>query len=146
MLQLLCAVSLDSTTSVGTSLAVPWVRRRTSTAGGGGSTPGWGTRVLHATRRGQKKKNRKQTKNPVALKHKNKTAPANESSVCVCASACVRERRDRHTRSATAVLGGESVPYSALTRPRTSSCRLHFVCANLFREALQLAPCCFLDS
>ena len=37
----------------GNSLAVQWLRLRTSTAGGVGSFPGWGTRILHTMRHGQ---------------------------------------------------------------------------------------------
>ena len=35
---------------------VQWLRLRASTAGGTGSIPGWGTKILHAARCGQKKK------------------------------------------------------------------------------------------
>ena len=34
---------------------VQWLRLCTSTAGGTGSIPGWGTKILHATWCGQKK-------------------------------------------------------------------------------------------
>ena len=40
----------------GTSLAVQCLRICTSTAGGTGSIPGWGTKVPHAVWCGQKKK------------------------------------------------------------------------------------------
>ena len=39
----------------GTSLAVQWLRLRTSTAGGTGLIPGRGTKIPHAVRCGQKK-------------------------------------------------------------------------------------------
>ena len=39
----------------GTSLAVQWLRICASTAGGTGSVPGWGTKIPHAARCGQKK-------------------------------------------------------------------------------------------
>ena len=38
-----------------TSLVVQWLRLRASTAGGMGSIPGWGTKILHAVWRGQNK-------------------------------------------------------------------------------------------
>ena len=41
---------------VGTSLAVQWLRVCISTAGGTGSILGWGMKILHAVRHGQKKK------------------------------------------------------------------------------------------
>ena len=41
----------------GTSLAVQWLRLRPSNAGGAGSLPGRGTRILYAVWRGQKIKN-----------------------------------------------------------------------------------------
>ena len=41
---------------IGTSLVVQWLRLRSSTAGGRGSIPGQGTKIPHASRRGQKKK------------------------------------------------------------------------------------------
>ena len=40
--------------ALGTSLVVQWLRLCTPTAGGVGSTPGWGTKIPHAARRGQK--------------------------------------------------------------------------------------------
>jgi len=43
---------------LGTSLAVHWLRLHTSTAGGMGSIPGWGTKILHATRKTWPKKKR----------------------------------------------------------------------------------------
>ena len=36
-------------TLLGTSLAIQWLRLCVSTAGGMGSVPGWGARILHAT-------------------------------------------------------------------------------------------------
>ena len=42
----------------GNSLAVQWLGLHTSTAGGTGSIPGWGTRTLYAVWHGQKKKKR----------------------------------------------------------------------------------------
>ena len=41
---------------LGTSLAVQWLRLHASTAGGVGLIPCWGTRILHAALRGQKKR------------------------------------------------------------------------------------------
>ena len=41
---------------MGTSLAVQRLRLCASTAGGAGSIPGWGTKIPHAVRRGQKVK------------------------------------------------------------------------------------------
>ena len=46
----------------GTSLAVQWLRLRASTAGGLGSIPGWGAKILHAVHRGQKKKKERKKK------------------------------------------------------------------------------------
>ena len=43
----------------GTSLAVQWLRLRTSTAGGSGLIPGRGTKIPHAVQHGQKKKKNK---------------------------------------------------------------------------------------
>ena len=40
----------------GNSLTVQWLGLHASTVGGIGSTPGWGTKILHASQRGQKKK------------------------------------------------------------------------------------------
>ena len=45
----------------GTSLAVQWLRLRTSTAGGAGLISGQGTKIPHAAWRGQKKKKKKST-------------------------------------------------------------------------------------
>ena len=45
----------DLDASIGTSLAVQWLRLCTSTAGGSGSIPGWGTRIPHAVWRVQNK-------------------------------------------------------------------------------------------
>ena len=41
--------------SFGNTLGVQWLGLRASTAGGTGSIPGVGTRILHVTRRSQKK-------------------------------------------------------------------------------------------
>ena len=41
----------------GTSLAIQWLRLHTSNVGGTGSIPGRGTKIPHATQRGQKFKN-----------------------------------------------------------------------------------------
>ena len=41
---------------IGNSLAVQWLRLCGPNAGGPGSIPGRGTKILHAARRGQKKK------------------------------------------------------------------------------------------
>ena len=38
-----------------TSIAVQWLRVHASTAGGAGSIPGWGTKILCAVQNGQKK-------------------------------------------------------------------------------------------
>ena len=40
---------------MGTSLAVQWLRLHTPNVGGTGSIPGQGTKVPHATQRGQNK-------------------------------------------------------------------------------------------
>ena len=50
-----------------TSLAVQWLRLHASTAGGTGSIPGQGTKILHAVRPkpNQKKERSKQTKNHI---------------------------------------------------------------------------------
>ena len=40
----------------GTCLVVQWLRLHTTTAVGTGSIPGWGTKIPHAVRQGQKKK------------------------------------------------------------------------------------------
>ena len=40
----------------GTSLVVQWLRLHTSSAGGMGSIPGRGTKILHVVQCGQKKK------------------------------------------------------------------------------------------
>ena len=45
---------------IGTSLVVQWLRLHTSTAGGVGSIPGWGTKIPHAMGRSQKKKKKKE--------------------------------------------------------------------------------------
>ena len=47
----------------GTSLVVQWLGLCASTTGGTGLIPGWGTRILHATWRGQKKKKKIETRN-----------------------------------------------------------------------------------
>ena len=44
---------------VGTSLVVQWLRLCAPNAGGMGLVPGWGTKILHATQLGQKKKKAK---------------------------------------------------------------------------------------
>ena len=49
----------------GTSQAVQWLRLRASTAGGTGSIPGEGTRILHAAQCGQKKKKKRNTYNKI---------------------------------------------------------------------------------
>ena len=41
---------------MGTSLAVQWLRLRAPTTRDVGLIPGWGTRIPHASRRGQRKK------------------------------------------------------------------------------------------
>ena len=41
---------------MGTTLVVQWLRLHTSTAGGGGSIPGQGTKISHALGHGQKRK------------------------------------------------------------------------------------------
>ena len=41
---------------LGTFLVVQWLRLHASTAGGMGSIPGWGTKMLHALQCGKKKK------------------------------------------------------------------------------------------
>ena len=45
----------------GTSLVVQWLRLCTSTTGGSGAIPGQGTKIPHATRRGQKIKLKKKS-------------------------------------------------------------------------------------
>ena len=45
----------------GTSLAVQWLRLRTSAAGGAGSIPGRGTKIPHATQHGQKKRKKERS-------------------------------------------------------------------------------------
>ena len=50
----------------GTSLAVQWLKLRTSTAGGMGSIPGQGTKISHAARCGQNKNKNKTPKKPWA--------------------------------------------------------------------------------
>ena len=54
-------LKLNYKVSVGTSLVVQWLRLRASNAGGMGLISGWGTKVLHATRRGQKKKEKEKS-------------------------------------------------------------------------------------
>ena len=44
---------------MGTSLVVQWLRLHASTAGGGGSIPGQGTKIPHALGHGQKKKKKR---------------------------------------------------------------------------------------
>ena len=48
--------SLRKKGAVGNSLAVQWLRLHASTTGGMGLIPGQGTKILHATQCGQKKK------------------------------------------------------------------------------------------
>ena len=49
--------------TMGTSLAVQWLRLCASSAGGMGSIPGQGTKIPHATQRGKKtEKNKEQWK------------------------------------------------------------------------------------
>ena len=51
-------------TNTGTSLVVQWLRLHTSTSGGGGLIPDWGSMIPHATQCGQtktKKNNNKKT-------------------------------------------------------------------------------------
>ena len=43
---------------MGNSLEVQWLRLRPSTAGGTGSIPGQGTKILHTTRHSQKMRER----------------------------------------------------------------------------------------
>ena len=71
----LCSLLLDAAGRVvkmvikcftlGTSLEVQWLRHQTSTAGGVGSIPGLGTKILHATWCNQNiyKKKKQKTKN-----------------------------------------------------------------------------------
>ena len=47
---------------MGTSLAVQWLKLHTPSAGGMGSVPGRGTKILHAARSGQKKQKNKKNK------------------------------------------------------------------------------------
>ena len=47
----------------GNSLVVQWLGLHASTAGGMGSIPGQGTKILYATQHGQKKKKNKQINN-----------------------------------------------------------------------------------
>ena len=49
---------------IGTSLAVQWLRRRASNAGGAGLVPGGGTKIPHAAR---PKKQKERKKNKEAL-------------------------------------------------------------------------------
>ena len=46
----------------GTFLAVPWLRLCTCNAGDVGSIPGWGTKIPHAVRCGQKRKKKRKKK------------------------------------------------------------------------------------
>ena len=46
----------------GTSLMVQWLRLHASKAGDVGSVPGWGTKILHASWHGQKRKGRKKSR------------------------------------------------------------------------------------
>ena len=45
--------------SLGTSLAVQWLRLQAPNARDTGLIPGWGTKILHATWFGQKKKKKR---------------------------------------------------------------------------------------
>ena len=56
-----------------TSLAVQWLRLPAFTAGGAGSIPGWGTKVPHATKHGQKIKKKKINKINKRFKNKSTT-------------------------------------------------------------------------
>ena len=56
--------------TVGTSLAVQWLGLHASTAGGMGSIPGRGTKILQAVGRRQKKKNKEKGKYNVKEKGK----------------------------------------------------------------------------
>ena len=47
-----------------TSLVVQWLGLCTSTAGGTGSIPGWGTKILHASLGGQKTPQNQKNKPP----------------------------------------------------------------------------------
>ena len=46
----------------GTSLAVQWLRLHVSIAGGVGSIPSWGIKILLATQRSQKQTNKQKNK------------------------------------------------------------------------------------
>ena len=48
--------------ATGTSLAVQWLELHASTAGGIGSIPSWGTKILQAARHSQKKKPKEKKK------------------------------------------------------------------------------------
>ena len=52
--------SAEKTGDSGTSLLVQWLRLSTSTAGGTGSIPGWGTKILQATQCSPKQKSKTQ--------------------------------------------------------------------------------------
>ena len=54
--------SVPQDDALGTSLAVQWLRLSAANAGGAGSSPGWGTKIPHATQQGQKKPHKKQNK------------------------------------------------------------------------------------
>ena len=47
---------------VRTALAIQWLRLCTSNAGGPGSVPDWGTKILQAVRMAKKKKKKPKTK------------------------------------------------------------------------------------
>ena len=52
-----------STITLGTSLAIQWLRLRASTEGGTGLIPGWGTKIPHAMRAVWPKQTNKQQTN-----------------------------------------------------------------------------------
>ena len=49
-----CPAHYKPKSAIWDSLAVRWLRHCASNAGGGGSNPGQGTKIPHATQRGQK--------------------------------------------------------------------------------------------
>ena len=53
----ICVILLGKYEYHGTSPVAQWLRLHASNAGGVGSIPGWGTKILHAPRCGQKKEN-----------------------------------------------------------------------------------------
>ena len=52
------------------SLEVQWLRLHASNAGGEGSVPGWGTKIPHATRHGQKNPQKTKQNKPTEKKKK----------------------------------------------------------------------------